>query len=152
MSAFFKGPITIYGSDFASIRSIFLQEGFSDPSPLQTVKPGQVFGLIKKYGQVHELHVRMYDDGSLDSEVELSRDYLEHPHDCRPMYGPIIDLLIRHSVSFAQNRPIPPDPVQVGVPNKLTAWKPLAVGAGIIAAGSLLAWLATRKDDNDEDD
>ena len=46
----------------------------------------------------------------LDSEVELSREYLEHPHDCKPFYDPLLEILRHYSIPFTLVRPILKDP------------------------------------------
>jgi len=78
------GPVKILVDDVRIIREILLRGGFTDPSPFQILKEGQVFGLIKKIDIDLEMHVRFYEDFTIDSEMEFSKEYLEHPYDCRP--------------------------------------------------------------------
>jgi hypothetical protein len=96
------------------------------------------------------MHVRGYDDGSLDSEVELSREYLEHPFDCKPLCGPLLELLARHGIPFSMTRPLPSDPGVVSVPERLTPWKPLALLAGVVLGGVALIWLLTKSDGSED--
>ena len=60
-----------------NVQAVLFQEGFS-VTMLQKIKPGQVFGLIKKLDDVWEMHIRGFDNGNLEAEIEVSRDYLEH--------------------------------------------------------------------------
>jgi hypothetical protein len=148
MSVQTKGPIHVYGHAITDVKAALLDEGFTDPTPLQVWKPGQVFGLTKSIDDKLEMHVRGYDDDSLDSEVELSREYLEHPYNSRPYFGPLIEILSRHGIPFNATRPLPHDPGAVSVPERLTPWKPLAVLAGLALGGAALWWfLKNPKDD-----
>jgi len=70
------GAIRVYVG-LEVVKRILLSEGFYEPL-LQKRKRGQVFGLIKPLNELVEVHVRGYEDGTLDAEVELSREYLEH--------------------------------------------------------------------------
>jgi len=134
------GPIEALGTSMEYIKQTLLKEGFSDPSPLQVWKEGQVFGLTKPVGRGLEMHVRGYNDSSLDSEIELSRDYLEHPYDCRPFYGPLLELLVRNGIPYITRRPLPPDPNTIAVPPQPTPWKPLVAAGLATLAGLALAW------------
>lgn len=145
-----KGPIKVHGRTIADVKRVLLTEGFTDPSPLQVWKPGQVFGLTRSINDKLEMHVRGYDDGSLDSEVELSREYLEHPFDCRPLLGPLLEILSRHGIPFHATRPLPENPRVVSMPERLTPWKPLAVLGGLVLGGAALLWLLTNPGDDEE--
>jgi hypothetical protein len=123
-----------------------MTEGF-ESTVFQTIKPGQQLGLIKNIGQDLDMHVRMYIDASLDSEIELSREYLEHPGDCRPFYGPLFEILQYYQIPYQIIRPIPPDPTEIFTPEKKTRWKPLAIGLGAILVGSALIWLGSLKEE-----
>lgn len=148
MSGQTKGPIQVYRHAITDVKAALLDEGFTDPTPLQIWKPGQVFGLTKSIDDKLEMHVRGYDDGSLDSEVELSREYLEHPYDSRPFIGPLLEILSRRGIPFHATRPLPQDPRAVSVPKRLTPWKPLVALAGLALGAVALSWfLRNPKDD-----
>ena len=100
------------------VKEILIQEGFTDPTPLQIWKEGQIFGLVKKIDEDLEMHVRGYDDFTLDSEIELSREYLEHPYDCKPYYGPLLEILRRYRIPYRIIHPLPRDPSVIKVPKK----------------------------------
>ncbi len=63
-----------------TVRQVLLAEGFKN-TMLQVVKPGQVFGLVKRMDPVWEMHIRGFEGEVLESEIEVSRDYFEHLDD-----------------------------------------------------------------------
>jgi hypothetical protein len=135
MQTALKGPIRIFANDMQVLEKIFEREGFSS-TVFQIFKEGQVFGLIKQVNDELELHVRGFADFTLDSEIELSREYLEHPYDCKPCYGPILGILSKYGIRYGIIRPLPKDPDVIKVPQTKTPWVPLvALGLlfGIIA-------------------
>jgi len=141
----YKAPIKVF-ADMERIKEILIHEGFVDPTPLQTWKEGQVFGLVKKVNNDLEMHVRGYNDFTLESEIELSREYLEHPYDCKPFYGPLLEILHRYGIRYAIVRPLPRDPVWIRVPKNKTPWKPILIVGGLLLAGLGLFWLASNFD------
>jgi len=132
------GAIKVF-VDLNVIKKILLREGFYDPRILQTWKKGQVFGLVKRLNDLIEVHVRGYKDNTLDAEVELSREYLEHPYEVKPFYGLLINILRRYGIPFRIISPIPPDPRYISVPENLTRWKPLLALAMIFAIIGLIS-------------
>jgi hypothetical protein len=137
-----KGLVKVTGID--AVKNALLREGFKDPTPLQVWKKGQVFGLVKEVGDTLEMHVRGYNDSTLESEIELSREYLEHPYDCKPYYGPLLDILKCYRIPFSVSGKLPSDPAFLKVPKKRTPWKPIAIGVGILLLSSaFLLWAAS---------
>jgi hypothetical protein len=129
------GAIRVF-TDLTTIKKLLLQEGFYDPYILQNWKDGQVFGLVKSLDNFLEVHIRGYSDNTLDAEIELSREYLEHPCEVRPFYGYLINILRKHNISCEVIKPLPPDPQYVLVPKSPTKWKPLVLlGIGIACCG-----------------
>lgn len=124
------GPIKINVNNMKEIREILLKEGFRD-SIFQIWKEGQIFGLIKKLNNDLEMHVRGFEDFTLDSEIELSREYLEHPYECKPFYGPLIKILKYYGMPFKILYPLPKDPYVIMVPVHKTSWKPLVIIGGL---------------------
>lgn len=61
----------------AKAKEALLAEGFYE-TPFQYRKKGQVFGVVKDHGHDLQLHVRAFDTGVIESEVELSNRYVEH--------------------------------------------------------------------------
>jgi hypothetical protein len=127
------GAIRVF-TDLNIIKKLLLQEGFYDAGILQNWKEGQVFGLAKPLENLLEVHIRGYLDNTLDAEVELSREYLEHPYEVRPFYGYLINILGKYNIPYKIIKPLPRDPQYVSVPKSPTKWKPLIfLGIGIIA-------------------
>ena len=124
-------------TDLTIIKKLLLQEGFYDAGILQGWKEGQVFGLAKPLENLLEVHIRGYLDNTLDAEVELSREYLEHPYEVRPFYGYLINILRKYHIPFEIIKPLPPDPQYISVPKNLTKWKPLIFLIGMILVGSI---------------
>lgn len=60
-----------------SAKAVFLAEGFKREVK-QFRKPGQVWGLIRQDLDQMQTHVRAFDDGRLESEVELSNKFVQH--------------------------------------------------------------------------
>lgn len=58
-------------------RDALLAEGFWS-TPMQYRKKGQVFGVVKDHGHDLQLHVRAFENGVIESEVELSNRYIQH--------------------------------------------------------------------------
>lgn len=107
------------------VKQILMKEGFYDPGLFQIRKEGQVFGLVKRVSKEFEVHVRGYVDNTLDSEIEISRDFFEHPfYKAKPYYHYLINILRKYNIPYQVVRPLPPDPI-LEVPERLTAWKPI---------------------------
>jgi len=114
-------------------------EGFYDPWFLQIWKEGQVFGLAKRVSKEFEIHVRGYIDNTLDAEIEISREYLEHLSDkAKPYYDYLISILTKYNIPFQTVRPLPQTPIFLEVPKKLTEWKPIAA---TLALGAFLVFI-----------
>lgn len=83
--------------------------GFRDPF-FQEWRVGQRFGLSRPLSDMLEWHVRGFADGTLDSEVEISRMSFQHLLS-RPgsYYSPLIAILGRYGIQFRFGNRIPPD-------------------------------------------
>ncbi len=135
------GAVKVYCSS-TFVKRILLNEGFRDAVFLQRWKDGQVFGLVKPLNGLLEVHVRGYVDNTFDAEVELSREYLEHPYDVKPFYGYLIDILRKWKIPYEIVETLPPDPQYIHVPKNPTKWKPLMLSALIISFGTILYFLS----------
>ena len=58
-------------------KTVLLAEGFKRDLK-QFRKPGQVWGVIRQEPDDMQIHVRAFNDGRLESEVELSNKYVQH--------------------------------------------------------------------------
>jgi hypothetical protein len=140
------GVIKVY-VDLRVVKQILLSEGFYEPL-LQGWRKGQVFGLVKPLNELVEVHVRGYEDGTLDAEVELSREYLEHLwYGSKPYYGYLIDILKRYNIPFSIVKPIPPDPMYIEVPQNPIKWKPLLILAVLFFGLYLLSTSESRQEE-----
>jgi hypothetical protein len=143
----FHGAIRVY-VDLATIKEILLREGFYDPGILQARKEGQVFGLAKPSGEMLEVHIRGYVDNTLDAEIELSREYLEHPYDVQPFYSYLTNILEKYNIPYEIVKPIPPDPQYLRVPKNPIKWKPLVPLVASVIVGAILYFLGKSEMDN----
>jgi len=111
-------------------------DGFTPAVP--SINKGEKYGLSKKLENDLEWHIRAYvtsDAILLESEIELSRDYLEHLNtQSRPYYSALGRLLPEQGIPFWQVRQAPPDPQLLLLPTSRTPWKPLVVVAGLTLA------------------
>jgi hypothetical protein len=123
------------------VKDVLIQEGFRE-TVLQVIKPAQVFGLVKKLDGIWEMHVRGFDDGRLESEIEISRDYLEHLNDKyrRDATLELTRLLDTYQTPYE----IKGEPTRLTAvlfpPKEVTPWKPLVAIAGIAAFIAFLCW------------
>ncbi len=124
-------------------KEVLVREDFRHTA-LQVVKPGQVFGLVRKEDDVWEMHVRGFDNGRLESEIEISRDYFEHLDDRfrRDATLELKEILDAYQVPCSIEGDISHSTVVLPYPEGVTPWKPLAVVGGIAI---LLACLARVK-------
>ena len=101
--------------------------GFLDPL-FQEWRVGQRFGLSRPLTSILEWHVRGFADGTLDSEVEISRERLEHLA-ARPgsYYWPLLTILRSHSIPFWASARIPPDARYVYLPESFGRRIPIGV-------------------------
>ncbi len=135
------GPVRVFVKDMEMIKRILIEEGFVDPSPFQIWKEGQVFGLIKRINENFEVHVRGYEDFTLDSEIELSREYIQHPYDCRPFYSLLLRILVKHGIRYTTTRPLPKDQFPK-VPEYKVSWMEVIFAGVLLGIGIGLIWQA----------
>jgi len=128
-------------SDLEMVKDALLREGFVDAGLLQIQKPGQVFGFVKRIDGRYEVHVRGYIDNTLDDELEVSREYLEHLfYGSQPCYETLIEILNKYDIPYELVKPIPPC-LESPQPRTLTPWKPIAIGLTIIGAVGIALYL-----------
>jgi hypothetical protein len=122
------------------VKDILIQEGFAT-TPLQKNEPGQVFGLVKKLDDKWQWHVRGFNDGRLESHIEVSNNFLEHlnsehrreaSYELKQLLDVSCEITGDFHVMDVVFRP----------PERLTPWK---LPAAIIAGTILLSWLSKKK-------
>lgn len=135
------------------LEDVLVQRGFYNPGVLQLYKRDQKFGLVKRLDQALEMHVRGFNDGRVDAEIEISRDYFEHlgPNSCRPAQTELEAILEEVQIPFTPAK-APADPGYVVIPHRLTEWRkvlPMAFGslAGVVPI-ALLAFHRRRQNKN----
>jgi hypothetical protein len=88
---------------------ILKRMGFTDPI-FQQWKSGQRFGLARSVSSLLEWHVRGFEDGILESEVEISRDRLQHlTTRAGSYYSPLLRVLDRNGIPSSVVGRILPD-------------------------------------------
>jgi hypothetical protein len=125
------------------VKEVLVQEGFSD-TIFQIKKQGQVFGLVKKVDGIWRMHVRGFNDGRLEAEIEISDDFIEHFDDNyrRDATPELTQILDAYQIPYQTEGTLPQMSITLNPPEKLTPWKPIVAIAGIVA---FLIWLGRQK-------
>lgn len=106
---------------------ILQRTGFTNPI-LQERKKGQRFGLSRPLSSLLEWHVRGFADGMLDSEVEISRNWLQHLAARSGSYfSPLLRILDRSGIPFSMVGNVPPDAAYVWLPELFGQMIPIQV-------------------------
>jgi len=125
------------------------------------VPKGEKYSLVRRLIEPWELHVRIYESGFIESEVEVSRDYIEHLGEYRVyvvyelfnFYSKVYDRL--HILYKPRNRWVVKvwDNLRIRVkpPKLLTPWKPIAVGVGVAIAVGLLTYALAKLEKGDHE-
>jgi len=114
--------------ELVTLLALMLQQmGFTDPI-FQERKKGQRFGLARPLSSLLEWHVRGFADGMLDSEVEISRNWLQHLA-ARPgsYFSPLLGILDRIGIPFSVVGRILPDAAFVYLPELFGQMIPIQV-------------------------
>lgn len=128
------------------IRQVLLAEGFKD-TRLQITKPRQVFGLVKRLSDVWEMHVRGFEGGALESEIEVSRDYFEHLDDRyrKDATNELLSILKQYGIPHKVTGALPNVEVTLQAPESVTPWKPVAVLGALLGVVALLGYLSRKR-------
>jgi uncharacterized ParB-like nuclease family protein len=119
--------VQIHPDHLPLLAAILQREGFTDPI-FQEWKSGQRFGLSRSLSNLLEWHVRGFADGMLDSEVEISRNWLQHlAARPGPYYSPLLRILDRIGLPFTVVGMILPDAAYVYLPELFGEMIPLQV-------------------------
>jgi len=101
--------------------------GFTEPP--QLVMEQQVFGLSKELDDVWQLHIRGYENGRLQAEVEVKWIYIEHAKEpSRSGHPWLRNCLLKLGIPFRETAP-PKDCLNpsLELPQSLTKWEDLSV-------------------------
>ena len=119
--------VKIRPEHFPLLAAILQRAGFTRPI-FQEWKTGQKFGVSRHLSSLLEWHVRGFTDGTLDSEVEISRNWLQHiAAKPGPYYSPLLRILDMVGIPFSVVREIPPHAVYVYLPELFGQMIPLQV-------------------------
>jgi len=119
--------VQIHPEHFPLLAMILKRTGFTDPI-FQEYKTGQRFGLSRPLSSLLEWHVRGFADGMLDSEVEISRNWLQHlAARSGSYYSPLLRILERIGIPFNVVGMIPPDTAYIYMPEPFGQMIPLQV-------------------------
>jgi hypothetical protein len=90
--------------------------GFAD-TIFQDWRIGQRFGLSRPLTSLLEWHIRGFADGALDSEVEISRQRLQHLC-AKPgsYYEALVTILRSYRITFYSDGGVPPDAAYIYLP------------------------------------
>jgi len=116
------------------VADVLVDDGYHH-SVLQVFSPGQVFGLVKPLDDMWEYHVRGFTDGSLQSEIELSRDYIQHlSNDYRADAAAcLVALLDDAGIDWTAAEPVAATILPV-LPAQPVSWKNLALLSPVFTA------------------
>ncbi len=157
---FSKSPPVICGyvekEQVDAVRDRLHEVGFKEAVP--ATQEGEKYGLSLDIGNHWELHLRIFPDGSLESHVEVSREYFEHLGDNRifVVYEPFQYLFPKWPAHLFY-RPAKMEiasveenfEVKIPAPTSFTPWKPVVVSVALIAGfAAIVAAIASRKGDS----
>jgi hypothetical protein len=104
-----RNALQIHHDQIPRLAVILYRMGFKDPL-FQQWRLGQRFGLSTPLTDMLEWHIRGFADGTLDSEVEISRMSFQHLLSMPgSYYSLLIAILRRHGIPFRYGNRIPPD-------------------------------------------
>ena len=119
--------VQIHPEHIPLLAMILQLTGFTDPI-FQERKKGQRFGLSRHVSSLLEWHVRGFADGMLDSEVEISRNWLQHLAARSGSYFlPLLGILDRIGIPFNVVGRILPDAAYVYMPELFGQMIPVQV-------------------------
>lgn len=90
------------------VRTALEMEGF-ESTALQWRHKGHAYGLVKDLGD-KQVHVRVYEDGVIDAEIEIHKRYLEHLWSPRPSaHRQVLKIFQKHGIPihFVNEKYIP---------------------------------------------
>ncbi|BAB67694.1 hypothetical protein [Sulfurisphaera tokodaii] len=123
-----EGNLRLYTNDIKRLLRDLKGSGFKET--LLEIRKGEKYSLSKKIG-VWEIHVRIYQDGFIDSHLELSREYFQHLSFPSVSFAYELQLMLPYLELYNHNKRILR--VEEFYEEKLTSpkhvipWKPVAM-------------------------
>lgn len=122
-----RNAVRVRPEHIPHLAAMLRQTGFAEPF-FQEWSVGQRFGLSRPLTNMLEWHVRGFADGSLDSEVEISRTRLQHfAARPGPYYWPLLSVLRSRGIPYFARGRIPYDASYVYLPEPFGASIPIKV-------------------------
>jgi len=126
-------------------------KGFENAKP--SIKKGEKYSIRKILDYPWELHLRIYDNGIIESEIEVQREYLEHLGDKRiyVVYEPfeyLRDIYDKFHLIYKRDRMVMKviDNFRIALrpPKSLTPWKPIVISLVALTSIGILAYTLDR--------
>jgi len=127
MSFHRRNAVRVHPNNVPRLVGILGGMGFREPL-FQEWRVGQRFGLSRQLTNLLEWHIRGFADGTLDSEVEISRNRLQHLA-ARPgsYYSSLVRILLRNGILFHAGVGTPTDARHVYLPEPFGRAIPIQV-------------------------
>lgn len=127
-----------------AVREALEAEGYTS-TPFQWKHAGHSFGLIKDLGE-KQIHVRVYEDGVIDAEIEVHKRYLQHIWSPRPSaHDEVRRILEKHGIEteLVNEQYLPHvGPLRERFPDRLVKVSHVAGSAAAVVGGLVVASLA----------
>ncbi len=131
-----------------AVAQALLAEGFHNTA-WQLEPEGQVWGRVKDLDDGWQWHVRAFEDGRLEAEIEVGRWYLEHlSHPSQPAIKELADLLDKHGIPYVVVGTETQAISQPQAPQVLSDWVSLVIILGALGAIHLLTKLLEAESPN----
>lgn len=127
-----------------AVRAALEAEGYRS-TPFQWKHKGHAYGLIKDLGE-KQVHVRVYEDGVVDAEIEVHKRYLQHIWSPRPSaHEEVQRILEKHGIEteLVNEQYLPQvGPLRERFPDRLVKVSHVAGSAAAVVGGLVVASLA----------
>ncbi len=127
-----------------AVREALEAEGYQS-TPFQWRHKGHAYGLIKDLGE-KQIHVRVYEDGVIDAEIEVHKRYLQHIWSPRPSaHEEVHRILEKHGIAteLVNEQYLPQvGPLRDRFPDRLVKVSHVAGSAAAVVGGLVVASLA----------
>ncbi len=136
------------------IKNYLIKTGFTKPEI--AIPEGEIFGLSKLIDNMWELHIRVFNQGIVQSHIEINRKYFQHLGNTRIFTAYEAYNFYKGAFSKLYLKYVPENTfiknvtgnfkISLPAPSGLTPWKPVIAVAGIAAIlGSTFYYLSKNK-------